>query len=204
MLDYIATSKCRMWFLRDQLDDPGAAECGRCDNCGALELSTSVSDAAVSEASAGLSRPGVVVAARKMWPTALANLGIDKLIRSLKGKIADGADEGRAVARLTDLGYGQHLRDLFRSGTPDGPVPVPLVKAVIEVLGEWQPKVEGIVYVESARRKMLVQDFAEGLSRYLKVPVVGRFAIVDPSVDPDPGLGQLRPPGGRGRATVLG
>ncbi len=182
MLDYIATDKCRMWFLRDQLDDPGAAECGRCDNCGALELSTSVSETAVSEASAQLSRPGVVVAARKMWPTALANLGID-----LKGKIADGADEGRAVARLTDLGYGQHLRDLFRSGTPDGPVPVPLVKAVIEVLGEWQPKVEGIVHVESARRNTLVRDFADGLSRYLKIPVVGRFAIVDPSVDPDRG-----------------
>ena len=182
MLDYIATDKCRMWFLRDQLDDPGAAECGRCDNCGALELSSSVSEAAVSEASAQLSRPGVVVAARKMWPTALANIGIE-----LKGKIADGADEGRAVARLTDLGYGQHLRDLFRAGTPDGPVPVPLVKAVIEVLGEWQPKVEGIVYVESARRNTLVRDFADGLSRYLKVPVVGRFAIVDPSVDPDRG-----------------
>ena len=182
MLDYIATDKCRMWFLRDQLDDPGAAECGRCDNCGALELSTSVSETAVSEASAQLSRPGVVVAARKMWPTALANLGIDH-----KGKIADGADEGRAVARLTDLGYGQHLRDLFRSGTLDGPVPVPLVKAVIEVLGEWQPKVEGIVHVESARRNTLVRDFADGLSRYLKIPVVGRFAIVDPSVDPDRG-----------------
>jgi ATP-dependent DNA helicase RecQ len=182
MLDYIGTDKCRMWFLRDQLDDPGAAECGRCDNCGALELSTSVSETAVSEASAQLSRPGVVVGPRKMWPTALANLGID-----LKGKIGDGADEGRAVARMTDLGYGQHLRDLFRVGTPDGPVPVPLVKAVLEVLDEWQPKVEAIVHVESARRDALTRDFADGLSRYLRVPVVGRFAIVDPSVDPDRG-----------------
>jgi ATP-dependent DNA helicase RecQ len=190
MLDYIATDKCRMWFLRDQLDDPSVAECGRCDNCGALELSTAVSDAAVSEASAQLSRPGVVVAPRKMWPTALANLGVDistSSIRSLKGKIGDGADEGRAVARMTDLGYGQHLRDLFRAGTPDGPVPVPLVKAVIEVLDEWQPKVEGIVHVESARRSQLTRDFAEGLSRYLGIPLMGRFAIVDPSVDPDRG-----------------
>jgi len=182
MLDYLATDKCRMWFLRDQLDDPAAAECGRCDNCGALDLSSSVSDAAVAEASAQLSRPGVVVAPRKMWPTALANLGID-----LRGKITDGAAEGRAVARLTDLGYGQHLRDLFRPGTPDGPVPVPLVRAVIEVLGEWQPKVDAIVHVESARRGALVRDFAEGLSRYLRIPIVGRFAIIDPSVDPDRG-----------------
>ena len=69
-----------------------------------------------------------------MWPTALANLGID-----LKGKIAEGASEGRAVARLTDLGHGQALRELFAPATEDGPVPVPLVKAVIEVLGDWRP-----------------------------------------------------------------
>ena len=119
-----------MEFLRDQLDDPGAAECGRCDNCGGLSLSLDVSAAAVDEAGARLARPGVVVEPRKMWPSALANLGID-----LKGKIADGAAEGRTVARLTDLGYGQALRDLFRPGTPDGPVPVELVRAVVEVLG---------------------------------------------------------------------
>src|SRR4051794_20219646 len=33
MRDYIATSACRMQFLRRQLDDPAAAPCGRCDNC---------------------------------------------------------------------------------------------------------------------------------------------------------------------------
>ncbi len=182
MLDYLGTDRCRMWFLRDQLDDPAAEECGRCDNCGGLDLSTEVSAAAVEEAGARLSRPGVVVEPRKMWPTALANLGVD-----LRGKIAEGAGEGRAVARLTDLGYGQALRDLFRPGEPDGPVPVPLVKAVIEVLGDWRPAVEGIVVVESATRATLTADLAEGLSRYLRVPVVGRYAIADPSVEPGQG-----------------
>src|SRR3954465_8158600 len=38
MLDYLDTTGCRMRFLRDQLDDPGAADCGRCDNCGGLGL----------------------------------------------------------------------------------------------------------------------------------------------------------------------
>ena len=123
-----------------------------------------------------------MVEPRKMWPTALANLGVD-----LRGKIAEGAGEGRAVARLTDLGYGQALRDLFRPGEPDGPVPVPLVKAVIEVLGDWRPAVDGIVVVESATRATLTADLAEGLSRYLRVPVVGRYAIADPSVEPGQG-----------------
>jgi len=182
MLDYLATDKCRMWFLRDQLDDPAAKECGRCDNCGELKLDSAVSAEAVTAADERLARPGVVVSPRKMWPTALANLGVD-----FKGKIADGPAEGRAVARLTDLGHGQELRDLFREGTPDGPVPVPLVRAVIEVLGEWRPAAEAIVYAESARRPTLTRDFADGLSRYLKVPVVGRWSIVDPSVAPEQG-----------------
>ncbi|WKN48614.1 ATP-dependent DNA helicase RecQ [Nocardioides sp. Arc9.136] len=182
MLDYIATDRCRMRFLRDQLDDPEAADCGRCDNCGGLDLSTEVSAAALEEAGARLSRPGVVVEPRKMWPTALANLGVD-----LKGKIAEGASEGRAVARLTDLGHGQALRELFAPGTPDGPVPVPLVRAVVEVLEEWRPRVDAIVSVESATRPTLTSDLAAGLSRYLGVPVVGTWAVVDPDVAPGQG-----------------
>ncbi|NHC23492.1 ATP-dependent DNA helicase RecQ [Nocardioides sp. IC4_145] len=182
MLDYIATDRCRMRFLRDQLDDPEAADCGRCDNCGGLDLSTDVSAAALEEAGARLARPGVVVEPRKMWPTALSNLGID-----LKGKIRDGASEGRAVARLTDLGHGQALRELFAPDTPDGPVPVPLVRAVVEVLQEWQPRVDVIVHAESATRPTLTSDLAAGLSRYLGIPVVGTWAVVDPDVAPGQG-----------------
>jgi ATP-dependent DNA helicase RecQ len=182
MLDYIATDGCRMLFLRDQLDDPEAEKCGRCDNCGGLTLTSTVSDRALSEAHEALSRPGVAIAPRKMWPTALANLGID-----LKGKIAEGADEGRAIARLTDLGYGQQLRALFRPGAGDEAVPVSLAKAMIEVLGDWQPRAEGIVFVESATRPTLTRDFADGLSRFLGIPVVGRFAIRDFDVQPGQG-----------------
>lgn len=182
MLAYLATTECRMRFLREQLDDPGAVDCGRCDNCGGFEVTSSVSEVAVEEASARLSRPGVLVEPKKMWPTGLDRLGID-----LKGKIKSGPFEGRGVARLTDLGYGQALRELFREPPQDGPVPVPLVKAVVEVLGDWRPQVNGIVYVESATRPTLTSDFAEGLSRYLRIPVLGSWAIVDPDVGPGQG-----------------
>jgi ATP-dependent DNA helicase RecQ len=182
MLDYLETTGCRMRYLREQLDDPEAADCGRCDNCGGLRLSTEVSAEAVQEAGQRLARPGVVVEPKKMWPTGLERLGL-----ALKGKIAGGPAEGRAVARLTDLGHGQALRELFRPETPDGPVPVPLVQAVIEVLGEWRPAVDAIVHVESARRPTLVTDLASGLSRYLRVPVAGTYAIVDPAVEPEQG-----------------
>ncbi|HEX5090924.1 MAG TPA: DEAD/DEAH box helicase [Nocardioides sp.] len=192
MLDYLDTTGCRMRFLRSQLDDPAlddpaldhpdASDCGRCDNCGGLSLDSTVSDEAVAEANARLARPGVPIEPRKLWPTALATLGID-----LKGRIAETAEEGRAVARLTDLGHGQALRALFRPDTPDGQVPVPLVKAVLTMLDDWRPEVDAIVAVESATRPVLVDDLAAGLSRRLQVPVVGRWAIVDPDLAPGQG-----------------
>ena len=182
MLDYLDTGGCRMRFLREQLDDPEAKDCGRCDNCGGLSLDATVSTAAVEEAGTRLARPGVPIEPRKMWPTALATLGID-----LKGKITEPAEEGRAIARLTDLGHGQALRALFRADTPDGEVPVPLVQAVLRLLDDWRPEVDAIVVVESSTRPTLTEDLASGLSRRLQVPVVGRWVIVDPDVAPSRG-----------------
>lgn len=186
MLGYLRTTECRMRYLREQLDDPEATDCGRCDNCGGLTLSTSVSEAAVAVAGQRLSRPGVVLEPRRMWPTALANLGLD-----LKGKIAEGAEPGRTVARLTDLGHGQALRALFREDIPDGPVPPGLAQAVMDVMKDWAPewisRPDAIVVVESATRPTLVRDLADGLSRVMQIPVVGTWAIRDPSVPPRAG-----------------
>src|SRR3712207_7464503 len=51
-----------------------------------------------------LDRPGVELAPRAQWPTGADRLGVD-----VKGKIAasEALEPGRAVARLTDLGWGQ-------------------------------------------------------------------------------------------------
>jgi ATP-dependent DNA helicase RecQ len=185
MLDYLDTDRCRMWFLRDQLDDPDvdrSTRCGRCDSCGGLELSMAVSAGAVDEARARLDRPGVVIEPRMMWPTALAKLEL-----ALSGRIRDRAEPGRAVARLTDLGHGQALRELFGEPPTDQRVPERLVHAVVEVLTDWRPHVDGIVVVESLTRPTLTADLADGLSRFLKKPVVGRWSIADPTVDPGQG-----------------
>ncbi len=186
MLAYVATDGCRMRFLREQLDDPEAADCGRCDNCGGVTLPADISGAAVEQASSRLRRPGVTVAPRKMWPSALANLDLE-----LKGKIADGAEPGRAVGRLTDLGHGQALRALFSPDATDGAVPRSLVDAVVEVLRDWAPewpaRPTGVAYVESARRPELTRDLATGLARLMKLPLVARWEIVDPDVLPGAG-----------------
>jgi len=211
MLDYLTTDQCRMWFLRHQLDDPFIAPsaspaqnggqqaagdasrraagedagegwtCGRCDNCGGLELPDDVSPKAVAEAADRLARPGVPIEPRKLWPTGLSALGIDR-----SGRIKQPAEEGRAIARLTDLGHGTALRELFRGDAP-ATVPVPLVHAVVAMLADWRPAPDVIVVTESETRGAMVADLADGLSRYLQRPVVGRWAITDPAVLPGQG-----------------
>jgi ATP-dependent DNA helicase RecQ len=101
---------CRMAFLQEALDDPTAAPCGRCDVCAGAWYSAEVPEAAAEAASAALDRPGVDLAPRAMWPTGADRLGVE-----VKGKIALGeqVQTGRAVARLTDLGWGQRLRTLL-------------------------------------------------------------------------------------------
>jgi ATP-dependent DNA helicase RecQ len=185
MLDYLATDACRMSFLRAQLDDPELAadpgwRCGRCDNCGGLALPTEVSATAVEEAATRLARPGVPIEPRKLWPTGLRSVGLD-----LSGRIKQPPEEGRAIARLTDLGHGPALRELFRG--EDGPVPVPLARAMVAMLADWAPEPDAIVVTESATRPQLIADLAAGLSRYLQCPVVGRWAITDPAVPPGRG-----------------
>jgi ATP-dependent DNA helicase RecQ len=122
MLGYIATDACRMEYLRRELDDPAAAACGRCDNCSGRHWPQEVSLAAAAAASDRLLRPGVEITPRRMWPTGMRELGIE-----VSGKIDPGlaAEPGRAVGRLTDLGWGPRLRALLTSdaSAPECPSP---------------------------------------------------------------------------------
>src|SRR5215472_17961361 len=135
MLDYQATTACRMEFLLRQLDDPNAAPCGRCDNCTGNHWTGSVSASYAEAARERLHRPGVAVAPRKLWPSGLSTLDVP-----LSGKIAprDGAREGRALARLTDIGWGTRLRDLLAG--PDTEIPDDVFQACVQVLAAWEWK----------------------------------------------------------------
>ncbi len=176
MLAYVTSDRCRLQYLREALDDPKAEPCGRCDNCGGLELDTTAGDAAVEEADERLGRPGVTVEPRRMWPTAMVNLGVD-----LRGRIDadEQAEPGRAVARLTDLGWGNQLRELFDG--PDGEVPVPLRHALADVLGAWQlapeERPDGIVGIDSAGRPQLVAHLVDGMARFTGLPVLTHLAV---------------------------
>jgi ATP-dependent DNA helicase RecQ len=174
MVDYAAASTCRMEYLRRELDDPAAAPCGRCDNCTGRHWPQEVSQAAAGAASDRLLRPGVEITPRRMWPTGMRELGVD-----VSGKIDPGlsAEPGRAIGRLTDLGWGPRLRALLASdgSTADGPVPDDLVAAVVKVLAawDWDQRPAGVVTLPSRTRPQLVESLGLRIAEIGRIPLIG-------------------------------
>ena len=68
MRAYVATDGCRMRFLREALDDPGAVDCGRCDRCTGVAPPGAPDPASTAAALTYLRRADVVLEPRKQWP----------------------------------------------------------------------------------------------------------------------------------------
>jgi ATP-dependent DNA helicase RecQ len=174
MLDYQSTSSCRMEFLLRQLDDPHATPCGRCDNCSGPRWSTEVSLDRVQEADERLRRPGVEVDPRRQWPSGMAKLDVP-----LSGRIGAEviAAPGRALGRLTDVGWGNRLRDLFSATTEDGPVPGDMVNACVQVLAswDWAERPVGVVTIGSQSRPKLVSSLGERLATIGRLTLLGEI-----------------------------
>jgi ATP-dependent DNA helicase RecQ len=165
---------CRMEYLRRSLDDPEAVRCGRCDACAGAWYPVEVSEAALAAARTHLGRAGVEIAPRRMWPTGLAAIGVP-----LSGKIAPGeqAEPGRAVGRLSDLGWGERLR---RAVAADGPVTDDLFAGVVETLAawargddRWSTRPAAVVALGSVSRPALVASLAERIAAVGRLPLLG-------------------------------
>ncbi|MFE3743386.1 RecQ family ATP-dependent DNA helicase [Streptomyces sp. NPDC059134] len=194
MRDYASASGCRMEFLRRQLDDEEAVPCGRCDNCAGTRFEAKVTAAALDAARGELGRPGVEVEPRKMWPTGLAAVGV-----SLKGRIAQGEQSfpGRALGRLSDIGWGNRLRPILTARATDGPVPDDVVTAVVSVLSDWAkgpggwasgaedapPRPVGVVTVASRSRPRLVDSLGARISEIGRMPLLGTVAYAPGAAD---------------------
>lgn len=171
MLDYQATDGCRMAFLRGQLDDPELVpntRCGRCDNCTGRRYEGTVAQDVLIDTTQRLSRPGVLVAPRKQWPSGLAALGVP-----LSGRITDGAAPGRAIGRLTDLGWGARLRRLLAE--PDGDVPDDVVAAAIEVLKawDWERRPVAVMGLDSRTHPRLISSTVQRLAQIGRLTDLG-------------------------------
>jgi ATP-dependent DNA helicase RecQ len=160
-----------MKFLQDQLDDPTSHDCGRCDNCTGERLSVEVSEVAAEAARERLLRPGLDVAPRKMWPTGMSAIGVP-----LSGKIpaTEVAATGRALGRLTDIGWGNRLRDLLADGA-DREIPDDVFAACVKVLTAWgwDERPVGVVTVGSRRRSELVGSFGQKIASIGRLPFLG-------------------------------
>ncbi|MFD7287493.1 RecQ family ATP-dependent DNA helicase [Streptomyces sp. NPDC059863] len=196
MRDYASATACRMEFLRRQLDDEEAVPCGRCDNCAGARFEDKVTAAALDAARGELGRPGVEVEPRKMWPTGLTAVGVD-----LKGRIPRGEQyfPGRALGRLSDIGWGNRLRPMLSAQAHDGPVPDDVVTAVVSVLADWAkgpggwasgepeapPRPVGVVTVASHSRPRLVGSLGSRIAEVGRMPLLGTVAYA-------PGAGDSR------------
>ncbi|MFF9240553.1 RecQ family ATP-dependent DNA helicase [Streptomyces sp. NPDC014801] len=184
MRAYASTTGCRMEFLQRQLDDEGAKPCGRCDNCAGPRFTPDTSVTAVDAARVDLGRAGIEVEPRRMWPTGLPAIGID-----LKGRIPAGeqASPGRALGRLSDIGWGNRLRPLLAPQTPDGPVPDDVAQAVIGVLADWAKgpggwatgapdapaRPVGVVTLASRTRPQLIGSLGARIAEVGRLPLLG-------------------------------
>lgn len=171
MLDYQATDSCRMVFLRGQLDDPELIpgdQCGRCDNCTGRRYEAAVARDILADTAQRLSRPGVLVAPRKQWPSGLAALGVP-----LSGRITEGAGPGRAIGRLTDLGWGARLRRLLAE--PDGDVPDDVIGAAIEVLKawDWDQRPTAVIGLDSHTHPLLISSTVQRLAQIGRLTNLG-------------------------------
>ncbi|HWM22330.1 MAG TPA: helicase-related protein, partial [Ilumatobacteraceae bacterium] len=152
MREYLDTTRCRMQFLTDLLDDPAREPCGICDNCtgesAAIELPT---DLLVAAEAFLRNRPLIVTPKRQ---------GV---------AVGDRVEEGRALAQWGDAGWGA----LVREGRQEAAVfDARLIDALAEMIRVWRPEPtpEWITAVPSLRRPRLVDDVARALAERMQLP----------------------------------
>jgi ATP-dependent DNA helicase RecQ len=119
-------------------------------------------------------------------------LGID-----LKGRIpaTEQCSTGRALGRLSDIGWGNRLRPLLAENAPDGPVPDDVLRAAVAVLADWarsaggwaanapdaSARPVGVVAVPSLSRPQLVGSLAQGIADIGRLPFLGTLTHTGPS-----------------------
>ena len=186
MVIYEDTAGCRMEYITAVLDDESARACGRCDNCAGQWFPADVATAAADAAGQTLRRAGVVLEPRLQWPSGMDRLGVP-----VKGKIKPDEllAEGRVLARLTDLGWGGALREVFAAGAGDREVDPAMLQACVQVLREWsagdgrsagwsgQGRPVAVVSIPSRDKPVLVDSLARGIASIGRMPYLGPLQL---------------------------
>ena len=153
MAAYARTDRCLMRFLREQLDDPHAAPCGRCGPCSGTPLPAAVPTGLVAAATEFLRRQTLELTLRKQWPSGLPEVS-GRIPAELR------AEPGRALSIFGDAGWGGRVRAGKCAG---GRFDDDLVEAVVALVRDrWRPDppASWVTCVPSRRRPELVPGLA--------------------------------------------
>ena len=103
-----------------------------------------------------------------------------------RSRADESLQPGRALARLSDLGWGQRLRDVLREDAPASPE---LLRACVPVLAEWRwaQRPVGVVAVPSRSHPALVTTLAAGLAQIGRLPLLGSLDLAHGGPVGEPG-----------------
>lgn len=168
VLDYINTRGCLMAYLQKTLNDPHAAECGRCANCmGKPVVAAEFDHALAVSAYRFLRHNEFPIKPRKKIP--VGALEKFEFPRNLPADLR--ASEGRVLSRWNDAGWGIQVAEDKQNGRFRDD----LVEAITDMYRHrWRPEpaAEWVVCVPSQRHPELVPDFARRLAQRLELPFV--------------------------------
>lgn len=167
MRNYIENKECLMGFLRRELDDPEAGNCGRCAVCRGNLLPKEFSPALAAEAVKFLKKRPLIFEQRKQWPTGGALNNYGWVSRNIPPTLQ--AEEGRALSQWGDPGWGELVRRGKQVGNHFDDA---LVSATAQLVETWkpQPAPTWVTCVPSLKRPILVPDFAQRLAVALGLP----------------------------------
>jgi len=159
MSEYATTSQCRMAFLRQQLDDAGAEQCGRCDNCTGRHIEVAIDRVRLAAALAHLRGAVLEIEPRRQWPAGLdlprGRIPPEQRLRS-----------GRALSVYGDGGWGDLVR---QAKYQHHHYPDELVEAMVCMLQRWapDPAPTWVTCVPSTTTPELVPDLARRIAAQL-------------------------------------
>jgi ATP-dependent DNA helicase RecQ len=181
MRAYRSTGECRLRFLRSVLDDPGADDCGRCDNCTGVPVDPSVPDAAVEAARSAQRSVPVIIEPRKRWPVGL---------EGRRGNIPPDLrpEIGRALAHGNDPGWSEVIAPLLAG--PDSEPDEDLLRGVAAALKawDWGRRPTWVTWVPSRARPRLLAGLAAQLADVGRLDLVESLRRVRPDAPPQTGM----------------
>ncbi len=162
MATYATTDGCLMELLRRELDDPGAAPCGRCANCVGELLPIDVDPGLVQAALEQVHQSRMTIEPRVQLP---CGLSAEMSLRE------HNIEPGRALTRWGDPGWAQLVRNDLAANRMCSDE---LVDAMVAMLRAWRfdERPTWVTSVPSSGHGELVSDFGRRVADRLEIGYV--------------------------------